>query len=173
MNPRARGLLLIASAVWFLLSSLSLAAERAAVSEELAEDASLWVEKAFLVMPAGSDYERASSFARRAARRLGIRLDLRDLLPHQQTGLTFSESVCTESGGEYPCYFPRGRFDDGLYVSLEYSDGYLPNEPAQYLVVIASWALADEYVRFVIAETKKRYRAARIITTKVWMGCAH
>ena len=96
------------------------------------------VRKSFVVIKATPSYAEARALAVAAAERLAIRLDLRELVPDATVGLTFSQDACASEFGEFPCYVPRGRWDDGVYLSVEHSSSYEGFEEGLYVVVLAS-----------------------------------
>jgi hypothetical protein len=131
------------------------------------------VPKSFVILKATASYSDARAVAATAAEDLALRLDLRDLAPHATLGLTFSEDTCQSEFGEFPCYVPRGRFDDGVYISIEHSGSYEGMDDGQYLVVLASGAPHDRAVRSALRRAKSAFPAAVIKTTPVYLGCIH
>lgn len=73
------------------------------------------VEKSFLILYSGKNYDIAVDFTKKVSINLVSKLDLRSLSPHHgfTVGLT-SELIygCGQNHG----YIPRGRFDDGNYM---------------------------------------------------------
>ena len=107
------------------------------------------------------------------ANQLAIRLDLRDLSPDGTTGLTFSQDACTNEFGEFPCYVARGRWDDGVYVSVEHSSSYVGFEEGMYMVVLASGAPRDRVIGAALRRAKGQYPVAVVKTAPVYLGCIH
>jgi hypothetical protein len=128
--------------------------------------------KYFAIIRSTTDYQEALTCARDAAKRLGWKLDLRGLSKNNETGLTFSKASCEEDGGTYPSYWPRGRYDDGEYVSIEYSSGYKEFRAGYYIVMIASGYEAKD-VKRALAAAKRHFPDAYIRSSKVYMGCIH
>ena len=131
------------------------------------------VPKSFVILKTASSYVDARAAASDAAEQLAFRMNLRDLAPDVTTGLTFPEDACKSEFGEFPCYVPRGRFDDGVYISIEHSSSYEGFEEGQYLVVLASGAPHDRAVRAALRRAKPSFPAAVIKTTPVYLGCLH
>jgi hypothetical protein len=131
------------------------------------------VPKAFVILKKTSSYADARAVASDAAEQLALRMNLRDLAPDPTLGLTFSEDACKSGFGEFPCYVPRGRFDDGVYISIEYSGSYEGMEDGLYLVVLASGAPHDRAVRAALRRAKGAFPDAVIKTTPVYHGCLH
>jgi hypothetical protein len=91
--------------------------------------------------------------------------------PHPQQGLSFPAKVCDENGFEHPCYVARGRYDDGEYVSVEWSTAYEGFTPGLYIVVVASGPEAE--VKKHLPAAREVYGDAYIKKAKVYMGCIH
>ncbi len=128
------------------------------------------VEKAFLLVSASKDWDTARSTASQAAQALALEIKV-EVEPHATEGLTFSETTCTESGFEHPCYVARGRYDDGEYVSVEWTNAYEGFTPGLYIVVVASGPEAD--VKKHLEAAQEVYGDAYIKKAKVYMGCMH
>lgn len=142
-----------------------------AVAEASAGDDT--VEKRFVVVAASPDHGAATRLARLAARRLGVALSRDELRPNLETGLTEPRAVCEASGFEYPCYVPRGREDDGVYVSVEHSDSYEGFGPGLYLVVVASGPSDSREVATALRRARSHYPGAYARTAPVYIGCLH
>ena len=104
------------------------------------------VRKSFVIIKATPSYAEARALAAAAAERLAIRLDLRELVPDVSVGLTFSQDACASEFGEFPCYVPRGRWDDGVYLSVEHSSAYEGFEEGPYVVMLASGSPRDRTI---------------------------
>ncbi len=128
------------------------------------------VEKAFLLVAASKSWDEARSTASQAAQALALELKV-EVEPHPTEGLTFSEKTCAESGMEHPCYVARGLWDDGEYVSVEWSSGFEGFTPSLYIVVVASGPEA-EVVRH-LAAAREAYGDAYVKKATVYMGCTH
>ena len=131
------------------------------------------VPKAFVILKATPSYADARAAAAAAAETLAIRMDLRQLSPDRTLGLTFPEADCVDEFGEYPCYVPRGRWDDGVYLSVEHTSSYQGFDEGQYIVVLASGAPHDRSVRAALRRAKSAYPDAVIKTAPVYLGCIH
>lgn len=131
------------------------------------------VRKSFVIIKATSRYAEARALALAAAERLAIRLDLRDLAPDAEAGLTFPEEACRNEFGEFPCYVPRGRWDDGVYLSVEHSSSYEGFDEGQYIVVMASGAPRDRAIAAAVRRAKGLYPDVVVKTAPVYLGCIH
>ena len=131
------------------------------------------VEKDFVIVKSTARYREARLAAADAAKRLGIRLDLRNLSPHRKSGLTFSKKECEESEFDYPCYVARGRDDDGSYASVEYSTAYAGFRPGLYVVIVASDEKGGQIARDAATAAKRVFKDAYVRRTGVYMGCMH
>lgn len=139
-----------------------------------------YIQKDFVIILSSKDYNSAYKIAVEASKKLDIKLDLRDLIPCNDSilGLTFKPEVCIEYTKEYEtidstCYIARGRFDDGVYVSIEYSSAYLNFREGYYIVIIGSGETKDASLVNTIKTAKKVYKDAYIKTSKVYMCCMH
>jgi hypothetical protein len=131
------------------------------------------VRKSFVILKATPSYAEARALAAAAAERLAIRLDLRDLVPDGAVGLTFSQDACANEFGEFPCYVPRGRWDDGVYVSVEHSSSYVGFEEGLYIVVLASGSPRDRTIGAAVRRAKGQYPEVLVKTAPVYLGCIH
>jgi len=131
------------------------------------------MRKSFVILKATHSYAEARALAAGAAERLAIRLDLRDLTPDRDVGLTFSEDACKNEFGEYPCYVPRGRWDDGVYLSIEHSSSYEGFEEGLYMVMLASGTPRDRAIGAAVRRAKGAYPEVVVKTAPVYLGCIH
>jgi hypothetical protein len=131
------------------------------------------VEKDFVVLPAIASYAEARRVAGAAARRLGLKLDLRRARPDGHGGLTFSPADCKANDWEHPCYVARGRDDDGAYVSVDVADRFFDAEEQGYLVILASGPKNDPSTRAVAEKARPLFPSAELRTDDVWQGCIH
>lgn len=134
--------------------------------------------KAFVIAGSYKEYGDALKKAQLAAEKMGYPLKLNGLSPHPKTGLTHTKEFCeAEEGGiseEYPCYWPRGRWDDGKYVSIEYSSAFTHFSPNYYIVVVANDNIDSPDIRDALKLAKsKGFKDAYAKTDKVYLGCMH
>lgn len=158
--------------ITWAIAALVLMLSRAAGADDLNEPAA-WVKKAFVILKSTPSYDQARKFSIGAARALDAKLDLRGLSPDKKAGLTFNRDLCAHEAGSFPCYWPRDRFDDGVYVSVEYSSGYKGFKDGLYIVVLANGDAEDESIKAALSHARARYPDAYIKTTSVYMGCVH
>jgi hypothetical protein len=131
------------------------------------------VEKDFVVLPAVASFAAARRLAGTAARRLGLKLDLRGARPDADEGLTFSRRTCEANKWSFPCYVARGRFDDGAYVSIDVAGRFFEAEDQGYLVILGSGPKNDPSVRVVAEKARALFPAAEVRTDDVYEGCIH
>lgn len=132
------------------------------------DDLDMTSEKSFLIISSTKKYNQALRQAQKAANKLVIPMDFRGMTNDQNQGLTSNETCgCGEKHG----YLPRGRYDDGKYISIEYSSAYDGFSPNYYIVIIASGP-KDE-LKSLLPETQKQFKDAYIKSTKIYMGCMH
>lgn len=136
-----------------------------------AQDPGPFVKKSFVIIQSTKSYAAAKATALKASSKLNFKLDLRGLVPNKKTGLTDTKSNCEEDGvGEYPCYYSRGRYDDGEYVSIEWSAAFPEFTKGYYIVIIAS---GDADAKPALAKAKKIFKDAYIKKAEVYLGCMH
>lgn len=138
-----------------------------------AQDSEPYAEKEFVIILSSRVYDDALQMAKKAAIQLQLKLDLRGLEKDTGTGLSWDKKTCEAEWDEFPCYLARGRFDDGSYVSIEYSDAYQGFTRGYYLVIIAGGEKGDSQVKQTLAKAKKIYKDAYSKITKVYLGCMH
>jgi hypothetical protein len=131
------------------------------------------VRKSFVILRATPSYSEARALAVAAAERLAIRLDLRELVPDASAGLTFSRDACANEFGDFPCYVPRGRWDDGVYLSVEHSSSYEGFDEGLYLVMLASGSPRDRTIGAAVRRAKGPYPDVSVKTAPVYVGCIH
>lgn len=127
------------------------------------------VKKHFLIAKSTKNYTEAKAFASKLSTQTHIKLNLREMHYNKALGLTQSQKVCEENSFEYPCYWSRGRYDDGVYISVEYSDAYLGFSKGYYIVIVAS----GEYAKRTLRSIKPFVKDAYVKSTKIYMGCMH
>jgi hypothetical protein len=131
------------------------------------------VEKEFVIILSSTSYKAALRTAKEAATKLQYKLDLRDLQMNKESGLTWDKKTCENEWDEFPCYVARGRYDDGSYVSIEYSDAYQGFRKGYYIVIVAAGEKGSTEVKTALTKAKSFYKTAYSKSTKVYMGCMH
>lgn len=132
------------------------------------DDSGLTTTKSFLIIQSTKSYDSALRKAQLACNKLGYPLDLRGMFKNKEGGLT-SNNVC--GCGQKHGYMPRGRYDDGEYISIEYSTSYLAFTPGYYMVVVASGK--RETLNPLLPTIRAHYEDAYIKNSEVYMGCMH
>ncbi|HIP30138.1 MAG TPA: hypothetical protein EYG83_04905 [Sulfurospirillum arcachonense] len=151
--------------LWVLLSVNMIAED---ITTELND---MYEEKSFLIAKSTTSYEEAKKFSKEISKALGIHIDYRGLSFHKSEFLSFSKKECEESWGDnaYPCYVPRGRYDDGEYISIEHTNSYDEFTNGYYIVIVASGDSTSKTLK----KVKKKYNDAYMKKAKVYMGCIH
>jgi hypothetical protein len=138
------------------------------------ENFSQEVKKHFLIVSSTKNYSSALKKANSISEDLTLKLDLRELVESDnKLGLSWGKSVCEGDGWEYPCYIPRGRHDDGDYVSIEWSNGFQGFSEGYYIVVVASHTNYDENIKSLLKKVKEFVPSAYIKSSMIYMGCMH
>jgi len=145
-------------------------------------DPACFVEKDFLIIHSTKNYKSALTIAQKAAKTLNIKLNLRGLLPISDTTLGLSEPIdtCLKYSEEYggvdsTCYLARGRWDDGIYISIEFSNAYNSFARGYYIVMVGSASKKEKNVDLAptLKKIKVNYPEAYIKTSKVYLCCMH
>ncbi len=127
-----------------------------------------YVDKSFVITHSSKNYASAEKAAKNAREKLGWDLALRDCAIDSLKGF-----ICNDSCdcGEVHGYMPRGRYDDGNYVSVEHSDYYQGFAKGYYIVVVASGERKD--LNITLTKILPTFKDAYIKNAKVYMGCMH
>lgn len=133
----------------------------------------MMIEKEFVIILSSTDYKAALRTAKEAATKLQLKLDLRDLQLNKESGLSFDKKICESEWESFPCYVARGRYDDGTYVSIEYSNAYAGFTKGYYIVIVANGEKGSSEVKTALSKAKTVYKNAYAKSTKVYMGCMH
>ncbi len=133
----------------------------------------MMVEKEFIIIISTTDYGAALERAEDASQKLKLDLDLRGLEEDEQYGLSWPEEECQDEWGSDHCYIARGRWDDGSYVSIEYSDAFDGFTPGYYIVIVGSGEPRSRELWKTLRKTKTYYRDAYSKRTDVYIGCMH
>lgn len=136
-------------------------------------EAEPYIEKEFVIIQSTPDYNSALNTAKNAAYKLNTKLDLRGLKKNKQIGLSWSQKVCDNEWDEFPCYVARGRWDDGDYVSIEYSNAYSGFKKGYYIVIISSGVKGENSVKDALTKARAIYKDAYKKISKVYVGCMH
>jgi hypothetical protein len=131
-----------------------------------------YITKEFVIVTSTKNYSQALATAKTAAQKLKAPLKLRGLKPSKATGLTLPRKQCEEYW-EYPCYIARGRYDDGVYTSIEYSSQYEGFAEGYYIVIVASGGEGDAATAAALKKTKAAYADAYRKKSRVYIGCIH
>lgn len=139
-----------------------------------------YVEKSFIILLSTKDYNEALTIAESASKSLGFKLDTRDLTPvtDKQLGLSLPADTCLKYSigleeQDTNCYIARGRYDDGIYISIEYSNAYLSFAKGYYIVISGSGMKEDKELSKTLKKVKTKFSDAYIKSSKVYMCCMH
>jgi hypothetical protein len=130
-----------------------------------------FVKKSFLIILSSKNYTEAKKLAVKAASKLHVKLDLKGLKPNKESGLTFNSKECEGNGWDYPCYVSRGRYADGEFVTIDYSNAFNGFAKGYYIVTTAGGDAA--LVKKALVKVKKLYKTAYIKQTEIYIGCMH
>lgn len=132
------------------------------------------LKKYFLIAHSSKDYEAAWKKANTISEGLDLKLDLRELIKNDSDiGLTLQKSMCEGNGWGYPCYAARGRYDDGDYVSVEWSNAYEEFSEGYYIVIVSSQTVYDQKIKSLLDTVKEIVPSAYVKSSMIYMGCMH
>ena len=120
----------------------------------------------FLIAKSTKDYNEAKREAINLSKKLNITLNLRDLQFNKKSFLSFDRKICEDNLYDYPCYMPRGRYDDGEYISIEHTNSYKDFKDGYYMIVVASGIDLDN----ILKKVKKSVKDVYIKSTNIYMG---
>ena len=153
--------------------ALLLVAARSVTSAAECDAQNPYRDKEFVIVKTTPSFKEATETAAKAAAELGIALNQRGLSPNLRTGLTLSKEECARNDVPYPCYVPRGRFDDGTYVSVEWSSEYEVFARALYVVMMASHAPGSKETPRALEAARRYYPTAYTRRVRIYVGCMH
>jgi hypothetical protein len=130
-----------------------------------------YVNKHFCIILSTKSYAAAKKVAEEARKKFKMKVDYRDLLPNKKIGLSMSEADCEAESFDYPAYISRGRYDDGEYISIEYSNAFDSFAKGYYMVIVASGDASA--CKATLRKVKPVYKTAYIKQTEVYIGCMH
>ncbi|PBQ32982.1 hypothetical protein CNR22_14760 [Sphingobacteriaceae bacterium] len=132
-----------------------------------------FVNKSFLIIGSTKKIADAYAIAKKASEKTHIHFQDNQLQANKNSGATFPADTCKAAGFEFPCYIARGRYDDGVYLSIEYSDAYSGFAKGLFIVVAANGDPNDKDLIQTLQKVKVHYPDSYIKQTKVYVGCMH
>ncbi len=127
------------------------------------------IKKSLVIISSSKDYSGALKVAQEASSKIAIPLNLRALSENKKAGLSFDKKTCIAGPvQEYPCYQKRGKYDDGTYISIEYSSEYKEMTPELYIVVVYSGSEAGK-INSTLEKVKSLYKDAFRKNIKIYM----
>ncbi len=130
-------------------------------------------ERDFLIIASTKNIKEAFVLAKKAAERTGFKFRDNALQKDTIIGATFPIDTCKSAGFEWPCYVARGRYDDGAYISVEYSDAYKGFQKGFFIVIAANGSKDNEEFKTAVKTIKKNYPKSYVKRTTVYLGCMH
>jgi hypothetical protein len=137
-------------------------------SEEEYPSGTMMVDNSYLILQSTTSYSAAVFTAKHASKQLGAALNLRGYIFDFKEGLK-DTTVC--GCGDIHGYVPRGRFDDGNYVSIEHTDAFTEFTDGYYIVVAGSGKRST--LKPLLAKAKQFYSDAYVKDAEVYIGCMH
>jgi len=146
--------------------------ETVATSLDLADDeypsGTMMVNNSYLILQSTASYSAAMYAAKQASAKLDLPLNYRGYVFDFKEGLK-DTTAC--GCGEIHGYVPRGRFDDGNYVSIEHTNSFTEFANGYYIVVAASGD--RKKINPTLAKAKEFFADAYIKDAEVYIGCMH
>jgi hypothetical protein len=136
--------------------------------QSLAQNSDFTVKKHFLIALSSPDFQSAQTFAQKVASDLNLPWDSSYHIPDDSLGF-ISTDTCT--CGINHGYIPRGRYDDGQYVSVEWSTAYNTFSDGLYVVIVASGPRKE--LKSFLRKVKQTVPTAYIKEADVYIGCMH
>lgn len=144
------------------------------ISEKLfSEDFNYYIDTDFIIVFSSKKYNETLEKVLGISKKLNYPINFRNLEFNKDIGLSYTKASLEDenSGGImeiYPWYDTRGRFNDGSYISREYTDKY-EGFSKGYYIVIASSGLKGS-LKHELKKIKKKYPDAYIKTSKIYIG---
>ncbi len=129
---------------------------------------SMMVNNSYLILQSTKSYSAAMHTAKQAGEKLGLSIDYRGYVFDFKEGL---KDTATCGCGEIHGYIPRGRFDDGNYISIEHTKSFTELTDGYYIVVAASGD--RNTIKPLLPEAKEFLADAYLKDAEVYIGCLH
>lgn len=155
-----------------LLASISTFSQTETISTSEAAT-NPYAERDFLIIVSTKNIKEAFTLAKKASEKTGYRFRDNALQKDSVSGATFPIDTCKTFGFEFPCYVARGRYDDGAYLSVEYSDAYSGFKKGYFIVIAANGHKDNEDFKKAVKKIKLQYPKSYIKRTTVYLGCMH
>lgn len=127
-----------------------------------------FIDQSFLIIASSTDFDSAQKTAQIAKRKLGLDYPPSIYYPDKSEGFKTDEAC---GCGEIHGYFPRGGYDNGNYVSIEFSSGYEGFAEGYYIVIVSNGE--KELVQKELPNVKKHFTQAYIKNSEIYIGCRH
>ncbi len=129
-----------------------------------------YIKKGFCIILSTKSYTEAKKVAIAAANKTDLTTDFRGLEPNKKIGLTTPKADVPE-GEIYPQYYSRGHYDDGEFISIEYSNAFTGFAKGYYIVVVCSGTKTETAAS--LKKVKPFYKTAYVKYTDIYVGCMH
>ena len=143
---------------------------KAALSPEELDPDYFYTDKSFLITASTKDFSAALKQAIEASERLKIDLKIDDTELIDGELVNTDIETCEAYNFEEKCYFARGRYDDGYYVSIENSAAYENFTDGYFIVIVASDFPENNDLTDLLKKVKTMYPDAYIKNSRVFMG---
>jgi hypothetical protein len=137
-------------------------------SDESYPSGSMSITNSYLILQSTISYSAAVHTAKQVSEELDIPLDYRGYVFDFKQGLKSTETCGCGAVHEY---IPRGRNDNGVYVSIEHTNSFTEFTDGYYIVVAASGKRKD--LKPMLAKAQEFQKNAYIKDAEVYIGCLH
>jgi hypothetical protein len=161
------------SLVIVLLLSSFLVCSQTQTETATAEVESPYAERSFLIIASTRNIKEAFKLAQAAAKKTGFKFRDNLLQKDSTVGATFPLDTCKAAGFAWPCYVARGRYDDGAYLSVEYSNAYTGFQKGYFIVVAANGYKENEEFKQAVKAIRQHYPKSYVKRSAVYLGCMH
>ena len=129
---------------------------------------SIMVNNSYLIIQSTKSYSAAMYTAKQASTALGFPIDYRGYVFDFKEGL---KDTIKCGCGEIHEYVPRGRYDDGNYISIEHTNSFTEFTDGYYIVVAASGN--RDKLTPLLPKAREFLADAYIKDAEVYIGCMH
>ncbi|MDZ4664157.1 MAG: hypothetical protein SGJ15_04715 [Bacteroidota bacterium] len=159
--------------VAFLILNCFISLAQTQTAETSTEADNAYSERSFLIIASTKNIKEAFTLANAASKKTGLKFRDNALEKDTIAGATFPIDTCKTFGFEWPCYVARGRYDDGAYVSVEYSNAYTGFKKGYFIVIAANGHKENEEFNRAVKKIKQHYPKSYVKRTLVYFGCMH
>lgn len=122
-----------------------------------------------IIIQTTDDYNEALKTAIKAEQSLNSEIQFKGT--YFEEGMLKNDIEC--GCGEAHGYLRRGRFDHGMYISIEMAYDYTGGNEGEFHVIVGSHQMGNEELLKYLNEVKESFPKAYIHEERVYVGCMH